>query len=242
MKKCLIAAALLACATPCFAQENMAHGSAVNDLARLSATSPETGLAATATDALPALSAATSSSAPLAEASSSAALAAPASVGPRRVTYGGDDDYRWSVGFSYVYVHFSSTPISGVALNGIHTSVTYSFNKYFGLEGAVTAAGSAATISANEHVKFALYGGGPRFTYRSEHWQPWVHVIVGGSHLQPQTSMGGRDSIGYMAGGGYDYRYSPRFSFRFQGDWMGTRYFGETQSNFQIVSGVVFHF
>ena len=240
MKKCLFAAALLACATSCFAQENMAHGAAVNDLARLSAAAPETALAATATDAWPAPAAAIASSAPLAVASSSAALAAPAP--PRRVTYGGEDDYRWSVGFSYAYVHFSSTPISGTSLNGIHTSVTYAVNRWFGVEGAVTAAGSARTISANEHVKFALYGGGPRFTYRSEHWQPWVHVIVGGSHLQPQTSMGGRDSIGYMAGGGYDCRYSPRFSFRFQGDWMGTRYFGETQSNFQIVSGVVFHF
>jgi len=238
MKKCLFAAALLACATSCLAQENAAHSSAMSDVARLSATSPEMALPATATDAWPA--AATSSFAPLAVASSSAALAAPAP--PRRVTYGSEDDYRWELGFSYVYVHFSSTPISGVSLNGIHTSVTYAVNKYFGLEGTVTAAGSSSTIFANEHVKFALYGGGPRLTYRSEHWQPWVHAIVGGSHLQPQTSMGGRNAIGFLAGGGYDYRYSPRISFRFQGDWMGTRYFGETQSNFQIVSGVVFHF
>ncbi|MBZ5539235.1 MAG: hypothetical protein LAN61_01820 [Acidobacteriia bacterium] len=240
MKKRLFAAALLACATSCLAQENVAHSSAVNDLARLSATSPETALPATATDAWPAAPVATSFSAPLAEASSFAAFAAPAP--PRRVTYGSDDDYRWQLGFSYVYVHFSSTPISGVSLNGIHTSVTYAVNRWFGLEGAVTAAGSASTIFANEHVKFALYGGGPRFTYRSDHWQPWVHAIVGGSHLQPQTSMGGRNAIGFLAGGGYDYRYSPRISFRFQGDWVGTRYFGETQSNFQIVSGVVFHF
>lgn len=230
MKKCLFAAALLVCGTSCLAQENVAHGSAVNDLARLSASSPETALPGTAANAAPAEPAA-----PV-----SAALAAPAP--PRRVTYGSDDDYRWAIGFSYVYVHFSSTPISGVALNGIHTSVTYAVNKWFGVEGAVTAAASAATIYANEHVKFALYGGGPRLTYRSEHWQPWVHVLVGGSHLQPQTALGGRNSIGYMAGGGYDYRYSPRISFRFQGDWMGTRYFGETQSNYQIVSGAVFHF
>ncbi len=240
MKKCLFAAALLACATSCWAQENVAHSSAVNDLARLSATSPETALPAPATDVLAAAPAATASSAPLAVASSSAALAAPAP--PRRLTSGSDKDYRWELGFSYAYVHFSSTPISGVALNGIHTSVTYAVNRWFDLEGAITAAGSFSTIFANEHVKFALYGGGPRFTYRSDHWQPWVHVIVGGSHLQPQTSMGGRNSIGYLAGGGYDYRYRPRVSFRFQGDWMGTRYFGENQSNFQIVSGVVFHF
>ena len=240
MKKCLFAVALLACATSCFGQENVAHSSAANDLGRLSAWSPEIALPATATDAAPL--AVASSSAALAAPSFSAALAAPAPAPRRRITYGGDDDYRWSIGFSYVYVHFSSSQISGVSLSGIHTSVAYSVNKWFGLEGAVTAAGSTSTIFANEHVKFALYGGGPRLTYRSDHWQPWVHAIVGGSHLQPQTALGSRNSIGYMVGGGYDYRYGPRLSFRVQGDWLGTRYWGENQSNFQIVAGVVVHF
>jgi len=39
-----------------------------------------------------------------------------------------------------------------------------------------------------------------------------------------------------------DLRWRPQLSFRIQGDWVRTRLFSETQNNYQVAAGVVFHF
>ena len=44
------------------------------------------------------------------------------------------------------------------------------------------------------------------------------------------------------AGGGVDFRLHSRLSLRGEGDWLYTTYFSQTQNNFQLVAGVVFHF
>jgi len=66
--------------------------------------------------------------------------------------------------------------------------------------------------------------------------------LVGGSHLQPQTAAGGRTSLMALAGAGVDYRIHARLSFRMEGDWAFTRYFSQSQNDFQGVASVVLHF
>src|SRR5215467_5737894 len=51
-----------------------------------------------------------------------------------RASYGGDG-YRWDLGIGYIYVHFKSAPFSS-NLSGLHTSVAYSLNDWFALEGS----------------------------------------------------------------------------------------------------------
>jgi len=45
-----------------------------------------------------------------------------------------------------------------------------------------------STIFQNEHVKIATYGAGPKVTWRQRQWEPWLHGIFGGAHIQPQVA------------------------------------------------------
>jgi opacity protein-like surface antigen len=154
--------------------------------------------------------------------------------------YGGRDDYRWQLSLGAVFYRFQSSIINASAV-GVKTSVTYFLNDWFGVEGNVTAA-FAPTILVNEHVKLLTYGGGPKVAWRQRQWEPWIHGIFGGAHEQPQTAAGSRNSYSIMAGGGADYRLNPRLSLRLEGDYVRTGFFHQSQNNFQVVAGIVFHF
>ncbi|HKE34875.1 MAG TPA: hypothetical protein VKB66_06720 [Candidatus Acidoferrum sp.] len=157
-----------------------------------------------------------------------------------RFVYGGRDDYRWQLGLSLAWVHFNSSAFSANAI-GIKTSVSYFLNQWLGVEGNVTAAFSPTTLGT-DHVKIALYGGGPKVAWRQKRWEPWLHGIFGGAHVLPQTAAGSRSTYSIMAGGGADYRWNPHLSFRAEGDYVRTAFFNQTQNNFQLAGGAVLHF
>jgi hypothetical protein len=171
--------------------------------------------------------------------------APPAAATPKpepRFIFGGSEDYRWQLGFAYTYVRFHSAPISA-NLNGINTTLVYYTNEWFGVEGAVTAAFSSQLAGFDrEHAKLLTYSGGPRIAWRQHRWEPWSHFLIGGAHLQPQTALGGRNSLAYSAGGGADFRWNPKLAFRLQADWLHTRLYSQGQNNYQITGGFVFHF
>ena len=175
-----------------------------------------------------------------------ALLAEPASADPAmpspkpRFVYGGRDDYRWQLGLSLTLVRFNSSVFNANAI-GIKTSVAYFLNEWLGVEGNITAAFSLATIGT-DHVKVVIYGGGPKVAWRQRRWEPWLHGIFGGAHLQPQTSAGRRSSYAIEAGGGADYRWNPHLSFRAEGNYLRTGFFSQSQNNFQISGGAVLHF
>ena len=175
-----------------------------------------------------------------------ALLAEPASADPAmpspkpRFVYGGRDDYRWQLGLSLTLVRFNSSVFNANAI-GIKTSVAYFLNEWLGVEGNITAAFSPTTIGT-DHVKVVIYGGGPKVAWRQRRWEPWLHGIFGGAHLQPQTSAGRRSSYAIEAGGGADYRWNPHLSFRAEGNYLRTGFFSQSQNNFQISGGAVLHF
>lgn len=167
--------------------------------------------------------------------------AAPASPSPRpKFLYGGRDDYRWELGLGVAWLRFRSSVFNASAV-GVNTSVTYYTNQWFGVEGNITAA-FAPTIFQNEHVKIATYGGGPKVAWRQKQWEPWLHAIFGGAHEQPQIANQSRNSYVIKAGGGADYRWNPRISFRLEGDYVRTGFFSQSQNDFQLSGGFVFHF
>ena len=169
------------------------------------------------------------------------ASADPASPSPKpRLVYGGRGDYRWQLGISLVWVRFNSSQFNANAI-GVKTSVTYFLNEWLGVEGSVTAAFSPTTIG-NNHVKLLIYGGGPKVAWRQERWEPWLHAIFGGAHEQPQTPSQSRSSYAIEAGGGADYRWNPHLSFRAEGDYLRTGFFGQSQNSFEIAGGAVIHF
>ncbi|HKW64863.1 MAG TPA: outer membrane beta-barrel protein [Candidatus Acidoferrum sp.] len=173
-------------------------------------------------------------------------LAEPASAGPAtpspkpRFVYGGRDDYRWQLGLSLALVHFNSSAFSANAI-GVKTSVAYFLNEWLGVEGSVTGAFSPTTIGAN-NVKVVIYGAGPKVAWRQQRWEPWLHAIFGGAHEQPQTADQSRNSYSIEAGGGADYRWNPHLSFRAEGNYVRTGFFGQSQNNFELAGGAILHF
>jgi Outer membrane protein beta-barrel domain len=159
---------------------------------------------------------------------------------PPRFVFGGRDDYRWQLGFGLDWIRFRSSVYNASAV-GVRTTATYFTNSWFGIEGGVSAA-YAPQIFQNEHIKLLIYGGGPKIAWRQRRWEPWMHAIVGGAHVQPQTSGSGRNAFAVQLGGGADYRFNPRFSGRLQGDYVRTSFFHQSQNDFQLTAGLVIHF
>jgi hypothetical protein len=164
----------------------------------------------------------------------------PAAAKPKYVIFGDRDDYRWQLGVGVEFFRFQSNVYSA-SLVGLNTTVTYYTNSWFAVEGNVVT-GFAPEIYDREHVKLFGGAGGIRIGGRRARWEPWAHGLVGGSHLQPQTAGASRASLMAEAGAGVDFRVYARLSLRVEGDWAYTRYFSQTQNNFQGVAGVVLHF
>jgi hypothetical protein len=165
--------------------------------------------------------------------------AAPAAK-PKYVFFGDRDDYRWQLGVGVEFFRFQSNVINA-SLVGLNTTLTYFTNSWFAVEGDVVT-GFAPEIYDREHVKLFGGAGGIRIGGRRARWEPYGHALVGGSHLQPQTALGGRNSLMAQAGIGLDFRVHSRLSLRVEGDWVYTTYFNQAQNNYQAVAGVVLHF
>jgi hypothetical protein len=170
-----------------------------------------------------------------------ASSAAPAVPDPKpRLLFGDRDDYRWQLGIGVEYLRFRSNLFDASAV-GVNTNLTYFTNDWFGFEGNVATA-FAPTIYHNDHVKYLGYAGGIHVGSRRARWEPWAHVLVGGAHMLPQTANNGKNSLGVTAGGGVDWRLYARLSLRGEADYVYTRFFQQTQNNFQGFAGIVIHF
>ena len=241
MKATPIAVLFLVAACGASAQENSAAVNRTNAAAAFSETSAAqvklVDVNSYATDPTSATAADTSA------ASSADPAAAPATPPPAptpKYIFGERDDYRFQLGVGFDYMRYQSSQFNANLL-GINSSLTYYTNTWFGVEGDVIAGFSTGTINGF-HSKIAAGLGGLRVGGRRARWEPWAHALVGGSHLQPQTAAGGRTALIALAGGGVDVRRNARLSFRFEGDWVYTGYFSQSQNNFQAMAGIVLHF
>ncbi len=217
--------------------------SVIRNVAAIFSVAPLPGASLAQPAAAATLSSAPSFAPPAAPASALGSPAPDASPSPSpdpKFVYGGRDDFRWQLAIGADWIRFRSSIFNASAV-GINTSVTYFTNEWFGIEGSVST-GFAPEIFDREHVKLLVYGGGPKIAWREKKWEPWIHAIFGGSHEQPQTAGNSKNSYAIEAGGGADYRFNPRLSGRLEGDWVRTGFFSQSQNNFQLMGGVVFHF
>ena len=158
-----------------------------------------------------------------------------------RAPYSGDG-YRWDLAIGYEYVHFKSAPFSA-NLSGLHTSVAYSLNDWFALEGSVVAA-FGGDIFGGEMTKYVLLTGGGRIMWNRQpsRFSPWAHVLVGMTHVNPQLARSSKNAFALQAGGGVDWYFNPRLSFRGEVDYVRTQLYSSSQNNFQVGAGAVLHF
>jgi hypothetical protein len=151
-------------------------------------------------------------------------------------------DYPWQVGTNFTYQRFDVGG-SNSNLYGIHTTVNrWLGDGMFGIEGDVTATFGRLIPTRREQQVF--YGGGVHIGKRSGKIQPWAHVIAGGAH--ERFNQGGGISafngFGIMAGGGADVQWRSHIAFRFQADFLATRYSGVWQKSISTGVGILFDF
>jgi len=107
--------------------------------------------------------------------------------------------------------------------HGVGGSVTYNFNRWFGL----TADGSGHWGSGENGVAMriddaAFYSGsmGPKLTLRTQHFSPFVEALVGWHSLDSDLFQSS-NAIGFMAGGGVDLKLSRHLAWRMlRGDFV----------------------
>lgn len=159
-----------------------------------------------------------------------------------RFYFGHSEDLQFQLGLGYQYVRFRSTPFNA-NLNGLQTSLSYFINDWFAVEGNTVAA-FGTKVFGGDRSKYLLYTGGGRIAWRGDRrlWEPWIHALVGGIHMVPQTSFGGKNGFALQAGGGADYRLTSNVSVRVGADYVRTQLYSQSQNNFQGGAGLVIHF
>jgi opacity protein-like surface antigen len=164
----------------------------------------------------------------------------PAPAPAPKFVFGDRDDYRWQLGLGVEFLRFRSSVLDA-SIVGVNTTISYYTNTWFALEGQLITAFGPPPQDDN-HVKYFQGAGGFRVGGRRNQFEPWLHALIGGSHLQPQTAAGSRNALSATGGGGLDFRVNSRLSLRAEVDYVYTRFWSQDQNNFQATAGVVFHF
>ena len=141
------------------------------------------------------------------------------------------------------YSYLRAAPGGGlpdVDASGWEGSVAYNWNHWLALKGDVDGHYCCNTPGTGRASVYNFLAG-PQFNLGHGEFAPYLHGLVGGSH----GSQGSFSDtvLAFALGGGLDIRLSHRIAFRLlQADYLGTRYASQTQSNFRLSTGLVFHF
>jgi len=163
--------------------------------------------------------------------------AAPASLIPA-------DRDPWQLGVGFEYLHFN---VLGQKFHdfGYQAGITRYLTNWFGVEGtAIAGFGNLANNSGT--AKSLFLGGGPHISVHDyNHFEPWVHVIVGWERFRftQSATLGSISHAAFMAGGGVDYKIGGgRLYWRVQGDYLGTNVGPSISNNYSVGTGVVLNF
>lgn len=97
----------------------------------------------------------------------------------------------------------------------------------------------SCTINASVTEHNYLFG--PRVSMSFGKFRPFAEALFGVAHVNA-ASAGSDTSFGTALGGGLDYRILKPIAWRFQGDYVQTRFFGSTQNNVRLSTGIVLRF
>jgi hypothetical protein len=73
--------------------------------------------------------------------------------------------------------------------------------------------------SKDSDAKSVFYGGGIKLNWGNRKWQPFVHALLGGVHMFPQTAFG-NNGFSVELGGGVEKRLIQRLWLKFEGDYV----------------------
>jgi outer membrane protein OmpA-like peptidoglycan-associated protein/opacity protein-like surface antigen len=101
------------------------------------------------------------------------------------------------------------TPVSSCLKwdpRGLGASVTYDFNRWLGLtvdSSGQWGSGNSGVAARIDQVEFFNISAGPKLTYRTHYFSPFLEVL-GGEHRLASEVFGNDFEPGFMAGGGLD--------------------------------------
>ena len=136
---------------------------------------------------------------------------------------------------------------------GAGASVTYNFNRWFGLTldgSGHWGSGETGLADRIDDAAFYNLSLGPKVTFRSHYFSPFLEVLVGDHRLAPDA-FHAIDKLGFMGGGGIDLNLSRHVALRLiRADYVFSNYrYGPSATTpstdlggVRLQSGVVFMF
>jgi hypothetical protein len=117
------------------------------------------------------------------------------------------------------------------------------FSQHYGSEDFPIAVpvGTAGFATANVGIHEQNYLFGPRVSVSVGKFRPFAEAFFGAGHVTAGGA-GSDTSFATALGGGLDYRIIRPIAWRFQGDYVQTRFFGNTQNNLRLSTGIVLRF
>lgn len=158
-----------------------------------------------------------------------------------------------NVSFGYSYYNTDLSSIDRANTNGYEASLegrvvpflgfVADFDGHYGSQnfpGGVCGL-SCVTTTFNANVTENNYLFGPRVSFPVGKIRPFAEALFGGAHVNAGAA-GSDTSFATAVGGGLDYKLIPHIAWRFQGDYVQTRFFGTTQDNVRVSTGIVLRF
>ncbi|HEV2522326.1 MAG TPA: hypothetical protein VGT24_08095 [Candidatus Acidoferrales bacterium] len=133
----------------------------------------------------------------------------------------------------YSYERLDSSPSRN--LNGVEIAGQFKFMPWIGVAGDFDAHFASAPDTRTLHFMV-----GPQISLPAR-ISPFAHVLGGVGHIRFSSITD--TSVAAAIGGGIDMHVAPLISWRIiQADDVITRFFGATQHNARLSTGIVFHF
>lgn len=106
---------------------------------------------------------------------------------------------------------------------GFGSALTYDFNRWLGVTSDFSAhfgGSNARVLQGTDNSNLFNLSVGPKLTYRTEHFSPFVEALVGWHRLHPD-GFNSDDRIGFMGGGGIDMDLNKHWALRLiQADYL----------------------
>jgi hypothetical protein len=155
-----------------------------------------------------------------------------------------------NVFFGYSFERTGSIGGANVNLNGWNASaegkvlpwvgLVADFDSHYGstpVACVVVPSGCSGLANISEH-NFLF---GPRVSFSAGKIRPFAEALFGAGHIKTDF-VGSNTSFATALGGGIDVKIIRPLAWRLQGDYVQTHFFGSTQNNVRLSTGIVFKF
>jgi opacity protein-like surface antigen len=159
-----------------------------------------------------------------------------------------------NVFFGYSYYNTDLSSIDRANTNGWEATfegkvipflgIVADFDGHYGSQNFPSCVGNItgfACSTFNASVAEHNYLFGPRVSMSFGKFRPFAEALFGAAHVNA-GSAGSDTSFATALGGGLDYKIIKPIAWRFQGDYVQTRFFDTTQNNIRLSTGIVLRF